>query len=110
MNSTSLLEKISTTKFLGVSGPIEYRADGTDRIGGVHYVVHNAQSSVEGVKFVKVLKYSEPGEWETFHLAHQVVWPGASYTVPSDRASISGVKLRIGIMEVNSIHNDKVLS
>ena len=100
MNSTSLLEKISTTKFLGVSGPIEYRANGTDRIGGVHYVVHNAQSSAEGVKFVKVLKYSEPGEWKAFHLAHQVVWPGASYTVPSDRASISGVKLRIGILKV----------
>ena len=99
MNSTSLLEQISMTKFLGVSGPIEYRANGTDRIGGIHYVARNAQPSAEGVKFVKVLKYSAPGEWETFHPTQKVLWPGESFTVPRDRANISGFKLRIGIIE-----------
>ena len=99
MNSTSLLEKISVTTFLGVSGPIEYHPNGTDRVERIHYVVRNAQPSAEGVKFVKVLKYSAPGEWEAFHLGHNVIWPGVSYTVPSDRASISGVKLRIGILK-----------
>ena len=99
MNSTSLLEQMSMTKFLGVSGPIEYRTNGADRVEGIHYVVRNAQPSAEGVKFVKVLKYSAPGEWETFHPIQKVLWPGESFTVPRDRANISGVKLRIGIME-----------
>ena len=99
MNSTSLLEKISMTKFLGVSGPIEYHPNGADRVEGIHYVACNAQSSPEGIQFVKVLKYSAPGEWEAFHLAHDILWPGVSHTVPSDRVNISGVKLRIGILK-----------
>ena len=99
MNSTSLLEKISMSKFLGVSGPIEYHPNGTDRVEGIHYVVRNAQSSPEGIEFVKVLKYSAPGEWEAFHLGHNVLWPGVSYTVPTDRTAMTSVKLRIGIIE-----------
>ena len=99
MNSTSFLEQISMTKFLGVSGSIKYRANGTNRVQGIHYVARNAQPSAEGVKFVKVLKYSEPGEWETFHQTQKVLWPGESVSVPRDRANISGVKLRIGIIE-----------
>ena len=99
MNSTSLFEKISMTKFLGVSGPIDYHPNGTDRIEGIHYVARNAQSSPEGIQFVRVLKYSAPGGWEAFHLAHNILWPGVSYTVPTDRTAMTSVKLRIGIIE-----------
>ena len=100
-NSSSCFDhqQISMTKFLGVSGPLEYRANGADRIGGIHYVVRNAQPTAEGVKFVKVLKYSEPGEWKTFHPTQKVLWPGESFTMPRDRANISAVHLRIGIIE-----------
>ena len=100
-NSSSCFDyqQISMTKFLGVSGTLEYHPNGADRIGGIHYVVRNAQPTAEGVKFVKVLKYSAIREWEAFYLAQKVLWPGESFTVPRDRANISGVHLRIGIIE-----------
>ena len=99
LNSSALLEQVSATKFVGVSGPIEHGTDGADRIGGIHYITRNARLSGKGVTFVPALKYSEPGEWLPFTKKHDVLWPGETYTVHNDRASIAGVKLRIGIID-----------
>ena len=96
-NSTSLLEHISATNFLGVSGPVEYRNHRTDRTDGIHYVTHNARTSPKGLDFVPTLAYSEPGSWQSIQASHEVLWPGKSSKVPSDRAAISSVKLRIGV-------------
>ena len=99
LNSSALLQKVSATKFVGVSGPIEYQANGADRIGGIYYIVRNARPSGKGVSFAPALKYSEPGEWVSFTRKHDILWPGDTYTVPNDRASIAGVKLRIVMIE-----------
>ena len=98
-NSSAFFRQISATKFDGVSGPIAFHADGADRTGGIHYVTRNAQPSAKGVSFVAALKYSEPGEWLSWTEKQDVLWPGETYSVPRDRANISGVKLRIGIID-----------
>ena len=94
-NSTTRSTHISATQFLGVSGPMEYHDKGTERLRGIHYIVRNAQPAPEGVNFVKVLKYSEPGDWQSFHATQEVLWPDKSYRIPTDRATISGFDLRI---------------
>jgi hypothetical protein len=99
VNSSSLLERISEMNFLGVSGPIEYHANGADRIRGIHYVARNAQPSLKGVTFISVLKYCEPGEWQLLRSNHDMVWPGRTFIVASDRATISSIRVRIGIIE-----------
>ena len=99
INSSALLHQISTMKFLGVSGPIEFDVHGADRTRGIHYIAANVQSSPMGLTFVPVLKYSETKEWQPLQATHDMVWPGKSSKVPGDRATISGVTLRIGLIE-----------
>ena len=55
VNSTALLHQISTIKFLGVSGPIGFDANGVDRIRGIHYIARNARLSADGVRGEKLL-------------------------------------------------------
>ena len=98
INSSSFFDQISQTKFLGVSGPIEYQGNGTDRIDGIHYITRNVQTS-PALSFVSTLKYSEPGDWQVYQAGHEIIWPGKVSTVPSDRATLSGVTLRIGLVE-----------
>ena len=99
LNSSALLEQVSATRFVGVSGPIEHGTDGADRIGGIHYITRNARSLGKGVTFVPALKYSEPGEWQLIKSAHDIIWPGKNDGVPVGRAAAAGVKLRIGMIE-----------
>ena len=99
VNSTSLLEQISATTFLGVSGLIAYDSNGADRVHCNHYVTRNAQPSSKGVRFVPVLNYSDAGEWHLFKSTHDILWPGKSYTVPKGQAAISSLKLRIGLIQ-----------
>ena len=61
MNATSFSDQIGMTKFLGVSGPIDYEGNGTDLIDGIHYITRNVQTSTD-LSFVPTLKYSEPGD------------------------------------------------
>ena len=96
--STPLFDQISRTKFLGISGPVEYQDNGTDRVDGIHYITRNVQTST-GLNFVPTLKYSEPGDWQIYLIGKEVVWPGRAATAPSDRASLNGVTLRIGVIE-----------
>ena len=99
INSSALLHQISTMKFLGVSGPIEFDVHGADRTRGIHYIAANVQSSPMGLTFVPVLKYTETKEWQRLQATHDMVWPGSFSEVPSERATISGVTLRIGLIE-----------
>ena len=48
---------------------------------------------------MSVLKYSEPREWELLRSSHDMVWPGRSFIAASDRATIAGIRVRIGIIE-----------
>ena len=98
-NSTSFLERVSDTAFFGVSGPVGYRRNGTDRIDGIHYVVQNCQATSTGLHFVPVLTYTMTDGWQAYENTNDIIWPGRSYDVPSGRAVLAGVVLRIGVME-----------
>ncbi|CAF3515748.1 unnamed protein product [Rotaria sp. Silwood2] len=63
IQSNLLLDALSTTEFLGVSGSIKFTYNVTDRINGSYYSLKNVQPSVNGLHYVFVLEYSDPKHW-----------------------------------------------
>jgi hypothetical protein len=98
MNVASFFDRITSATFLGVTGPIEYRVNETDRSKGIYYLAQNSQRSATGVSFVLVLKYSESDSWQIYKEPSIIVWPDNSCVVPRDHAIFSGITLRIGII------------
>ena len=98
VNAASLFDRITSTAFVGVTGPIEYTINETDRSKGIYYFAQNSQHSSNGVSFIPVLKYSKPTSWQSYKEPSIIVWPDKSCVVPSDRPILSGVTLRIGIL------------
>ncbi|CAF2589161.1 unnamed protein product [Rotaria sp. Silwood2] len=66
VHSDLLLNTLSRTDFLGVSGPIKFTSNTTDRINGSHYYVQNVQRSSNGLNFVPVLEYVDSDDWKMF--------------------------------------------
>ncbi|CAF1304880.1 unnamed protein product [Rotaria sordida] len=99
IHSNLLLDAVSRTEFLGVSGPIQFSNNVTDRITGLYYSAKNAQPSSSGLSFVPVLEYFHPTDWRIPIKENVIVWPGKTLTPPSGRAILEGVNLRIGVIE-----------
>ncbi|CAF1173737.1 unnamed protein product [Rotaria sordida] len=99
IHSKLLLDAVSRTEFLGVSGPIQFSVNVTDRITGLYYSAKNAQSSSNGLSFVSVLEYSHPGDWRISTKENVIIWPGNSLTQPIGGALLKGVNLRIDVIE-----------
>ncbi|CAF4098787.1 unnamed protein product, partial [Rotaria sordida] len=99
IHSNLLLDVISRTEFLGVSGPIQFSINVTDRITGLYYSAKNAQPSSNGLSFVSVLEYSHPGDWRIPTKENVIIWPGNSLTQPISGTVLKGVNLRIGVIE-----------
>ncbi|CAF5099657.1 unnamed protein product, partial [Rotaria sp. Silwood1] len=99
IHSKLLLDAISRTEFLGVSGPIQFSSNVTDRITGLYYSAKNAQLSSNGLNFVPVLEYFHPSNWRIPIKENVIIWPGNTLTQPSGGAILQGVNLRIGIIE-----------
>ncbi|CAF1177565.1 unnamed protein product [Rotaria sordida] len=99
IHSDLLLDAVSRTEFLGVSGPIQFSDNVTDRITGLYYSAKNVQPSSNGLSFVPVLEYFHPSDWRIPIKENIIVWPGKTLTPPSGRAILEGVNLRIGIIE-----------
>lgn len=99
INSTSLLNVINHNAFLGVSGPVEFSTNTTDRINGIYYVLNNVQDSLNGLNYVPVLIRSDSSDWTSHKQGNTIIWPGKSLTPPTGYAAIEGVTLRIAIIE-----------
>ncbi|CAF3850566.1 unnamed protein product [Rotaria sp. Silwood1] len=99
VQSNLLLDAVTRTEFLGISGPIQFSYNVTNRITGLYYTAKNTQPSSNGVNFVHVLDYSHPGDWRIPAQENIIVWSGNSLTKPTGQASLKGVNLRIGIIE-----------
>ncbi|CAF4961597.1 unnamed protein product [Rotaria sp. Silwood1] len=99
IQSNELLDAVTRTEFLGVSGPVRFSYNVTNRITGLYYSAKNAQPSSNGLNFVHVLDYSYPDDWRIPAQENIIVWPGNSLTKPTDQAILRGVNLRIGIIE-----------
>jgi len=100
LNANSFFNTISTTEFLGVSGPIQFSNNTTDRINGTYYIAKNVQPSSNGVNYVPVLQWSGSSKWETATQSNVIIWPGNSLIPPTGIAGLSGVTLRIGVVKV----------
>ncbi|CAF4788597.1 unnamed protein product [Rotaria sp. Silwood1] len=99
VHSNLLLNALSTIDFLGVSGPIKFIVNVTDRINGSYYYVQNVQHSSNGLSLVPVLQYSDSSDWTMFQGTSVIIWPYNSLIAPSGRATLKGVHLRIGVIE-----------
>ncbi|CAF4023918.1 unnamed protein product [Rotaria sordida] len=77
IHSKLLLDAVSGTEFFGVSGPIQFSVNGTDRI----------------------IEYAHPDNWRIPNKENVIIWPGNTLTKPTGRAILKGVNLRIGIIE-----------
>ena len=64
LNSSSFFDRINTNAFLGVSGPVQFNDNVTDRINGIYYVVNNVQSFSNDLNYVPVLVSSDGGDWK----------------------------------------------
>ncbi|CAF3623469.1 unnamed protein product [Rotaria sp. Silwood1] len=99
LNSNSFFDTINRMTFLGVSGPVQFNINVTDRINGSYYVAQNSQPSSNGINFVPVLKYSDHDGWQEYSETRVLIWPGNSLVPPTGNAQLAGVKLRIGVIE-----------
>ena len=84
LNSNLLFDTISRMAFVGVSGPIQFSVNVTDRINVSYYYAQNVQPFSNGLHFVPVLNYSNPGDWTAYTGANVIVWPGKSLVLPID--------------------------
>ncbi len=98
LNYTSFLDTISTTKFLGVSGLVQYGVNATDRAQGTYYYLQNIQPSTDGVDYVPVLVWSDLHDWRPCSQSHVIVWPGNSLICPTGYAKLTGVTLKIVVV------------
>ena len=98
-NSRAFLNVINKLAFLGVSGPVQFSINTTDRITGIYYVAQNAQPSTDGLSFIPVLKYSDSTNWDTVDSTQKIIWPGNTTRPPDDRVALENVRLRIALLE-----------
>ncbi|CAF1331286.1 unnamed protein product [Rotaria sordida] len=99
LNATSFLNTISTTEFVGVSGPVKFSANVTDRIDGIYYVIRDIQPSTNNIELVPVLQWSNSDNWKTYTQADVIIWPGNTLIPPTGFAGLKGINLRICIIE-----------
>ncbi|CAF3757454.1 unnamed protein product [Rotaria sp. Silwood1] len=99
IQSNLLLNQLDKTDFLGVSGSVQFGKNQADRINGSYYSIKNVQSSINGLIYVSVLEYSDLGNLRVPLQENIIVWPGNTLTQSTDRASLKGVTLRVGIMQ-----------
>ncbi|UJR12678.1 hypothetical protein I4U23_016852 [Adineta vaga] len=99
IQSNSLLNILNSLEFLGISGPIQFNINVTDRINGSYFYLQNIQSSLNNLNFIPVLKYSDSNDWNIYSESTMIIWPGNSLIQPNDQSVLKGLTLRIGVIE-----------
>ncbi|CAF2891637.1 unnamed protein product [Rotaria sp. Silwood2] len=98
LNSNAFFDTINSMTFLGVSGPIQFNMNVTDRINGSYYFTQNSQTISNGMNFISVLGYSEDHGWQRYTGASAIIWPGDTFSTPTSVAKLRGVNLSIGVL------------
>ncbi|CAF1453537.1 unnamed protein product [Adineta steineri] len=99
LDTDNLLNIINLNTFLGVSGPIQFNANTTDRVNGTYYILKNVQSASNSIEYVPIMTSSNSQNWALYTPTSVIMWPGNTVTPPSDNAVASGVTFRIAIIE-----------
>ncbi|CAF3875615.1 unnamed protein product, partial [Adineta steineri] len=97
LNTDNLLNIINLNTFLGVSGPIQFNANTTDRVNGTYYILKNVQSASNSIEYVPIMTSSNSQNWVLYTPTSVIRWPGNTLTPPSDNAVASGITFRIAI-------------
>ncbi|CAF1481039.1 unnamed protein product [Rotaria magnacalcarata] len=98
LNANSLFNQIIGTRFLGVSGSIQFSANVTNRIAGAYYLARNIQASFNTFNYIPVLQWSDDESWKAVKGLNAIVWPGNLLVPPRDYPTLSNVTLRIGVV------------
>jgi ABC-type branched-subunit amino acid transport system substrate-binding protein/ABC-type amino acid transport substrate-binding protein len=98
-NSNLFFDIINNNRFLGVSGYVQFSTNVTDRINGTYYIVRNVQRSFNVLDIIPVLVWSESNNWTSHMQRNTIVWPGNTLVTPSGYAALTGIKLRIAVIE-----------
>jgi ABC-type amino acid transport substrate-binding protein/ABC-type branched-subunit amino acid transport system substrate-binding protein len=99
LNSNLFFDTINNNAFLGVSGSIQFGVNITDRMNGTYYIAKNVQRSSNHLNYVPVLVWSETNGWISHTQTNMIVWPGNSIKRPPGYAELTGMSLRIAIIE-----------
>lgn len=99
-NTNLFINTIRAVNLLGISGYIQFNQSTTNRINGTNYLLKNVRFLSNSLNYVPVLKRTTPGTWEKYTDLNEIRWPGNSTTPPTGRASLKGVRLRIGLIEI----------
>ena len=62
-------------------------------------IAKNVQCSSNGLNYVPVLVWSDSSDWTSYTGANTIIWPGNSLISPTGYAALSGVTLRIAVIE-----------
>ncbi|CAF1145533.1 unnamed protein product, partial [Adineta ricciae] len=100
LSADLLFDIINNTTFLGVSGPVEFKANLTDRVNGSYYIAKNIQSFSNGLNYVPVLVWSETNNWVSHTELNTIIWPGRSLVAPIGYALATNATLRIAVIEI----------
>ncbi|CAF4451871.1 unnamed protein product, partial [Adineta steineri] len=94
-----LFNLINNLHYFGVTGKIQFNQNQTDRIEGINYILKNIQIISNNVNFVPVLIWSSTTNWTLYSPTSLIIWPGNSLIIPSEYPSLSGINLRIALIE-----------
>ncbi|CAF3621430.1 unnamed protein product [Rotaria socialis] len=98
LNANSFFNQIIGNRFLGVSGPIQFSANVTNRVAGEYYLARNIQASFNTFNYIPILEWSDDETWKTLKELNAIVWPGNVLTPPSGHPILTNVTLRIGVI------------
>ncbi|CAF1370247.1 unnamed protein product [Adineta ricciae] len=98
-NFDLLMKKLNQLQFLGVTGPIRFNENVTDRIDGNIFLIKNVQLTANDINFVSVLKYVDENGWQKYDKSSVIIWPNNTLIPPTGFPKLDAVKLRIGLIQ-----------
>ncbi|UJR10908.1 hypothetical protein I4U23_015095 [Adineta vaga] len=99
VHSDEFINILDRRLFRGVTGPVEFNSNTTDRVDGNYYIAKNVQQCSKDLEYVPVLVWSNSGDWTRNARTSVIVWPGTSLKVPTGYIAISRVTLQIAVIE-----------
>ncbi|UJR10906.1 hypothetical protein I4U23_015093 [Adineta vaga] len=99
VHSDEFINILDRRLFRGVTGPVEFNSNTTDRVDGNYYIAKNVQRSSSTWNYVPILVWSDSSGWTRNAQTNVIIWPNNSLTIPHDYATIAGVNVRIAWIE-----------
>ncbi|CAF0978917.1 unnamed protein product [Adineta ricciae] len=99
VSSDLFINILNRNAFRGVTGPIQFHKNTTNRIDGNYYIARNIHGYSTGLEYVPGLIWSNSGGWTRNAHTNVIIWPGTSLVVPSGYIEISRLTLQVAVIE-----------